>query len=157
MIKQTTTNLKNSRASFTGEVRVNFSQNFLIDFETLYEGRNLYIGKKILSFDAEGNIVEDVIEDIFKHMVDKYLRVDFEDGSWLNVTAEHLFYSEGREFVEIGKLGEGARVLTYNNEAWNWLKIVFIDEIEEPDGISVYNLQTQIMNHYFVEEKGVHN
>ncbi|MBS1797471.1 MAG: hypothetical protein JSS81_26850 [Acidobacteria bacterium] len=144
-------------ACFTGETLVNINESYLIHFEALYERRLHFVGTTIQSFDDEGRIVVDVIDDVSRHLVHEYLKVSFEDGSWLNVTPAHPFFSEGREFVPIGELGEGARVLEYRDEDWRWLTILAIEPIEAPEGIEVFNLRTSLTRHYFVEHKGVHN
>lgn len=138
---------------FAGETLINISEDILIPFLSIYEQRDVFIGSSIISFDDEGEIVIDVIENVFRHTVEKYLLVEFADGSILRVTKEHPFFTE-KGFTAIGKLKTGDKVKSYKQK-WRDLEIVSIEEITET--IGVFNLTTRRTHHYFADGKGVHN
>jgi hypothetical protein len=141
---------------FTGETVVNLSEHLHINFASMFEQKESFIGDEIMSFDKDGKLVETVVADIFKHTVYEYLKVTFEDESELRVTEKHPFLSETKEFVHIGEMRVGDRVLEYYGNTWHALEIVSIERVKAPEGVDVFNMTTE-NHHYFVAGIGVHN
>lgn len=144
-----------SIACFTGETLVTINDSVAIHIASVYEQRDRYIGTEIKALDDHGTIVSDVIGAVVRFTVDRYLKISFADGAWLNVTPAQRFFGEGGEFTAIAEQGEGARVLRHRDGDWRWVQVTSIDEVAVTGGVLVYGLDTQLTRNYLVEDFGV--
>lgn len=140
---------------FAGDTPLMVSETSSIELRDVWNRRSQFIGVQITSFNDAGDIVDAIIEDVFRHTVYKALEVVFEDGSEMTVTAEHPFLTEDFEFQPIGKFAAGDSVMASLGD-WMPLTIKSITPVDYPDGLHVYNLRTST-GHYFADRKGVHN
>ena len=138
---------------FIGTTDVTFFDGSKRTFHIIYGCGDLFIGRKVLSFDKNNNRKAGIIEELFRHTVFEYLEISFSDGTISSVTKEHPYFTENG-YVAIGKLTVGDKV--FNDENYS-VEIVEIKTIEVPEGIYVYNARIREFQNYVADGKRVHN
>jgi len=97
--------------------------------------KDIIIGDEVLSFKKDGNLVEGIVDKLFRNTTQEWINLSFDDGrDDLTATPGHRFLTETGDFMEIGhmvRLGGGsvrlvekdgsiiearAELLTYSSE-----------------------------------------
>jgi len=114
----------------------------------------LKVDDKVITFDMDLNLYERPITRTYKHDGNEKSDIytyRFSNGTVLNVTENHPFLNEQKEFVNIGNLKIGDSVLNKNGESVHILEKEFLET-----GV-VYNIEVEEFNAYIAEKICVHN
>lgn len=115
---------------------------------------SIEIGERVITFDMDLNLYERKVVRTYIHdkneSSDIYKYV-FSDGTELNVTENHPFLTSQMEFVHIGDLNIGDRVMTKDKNTVEILSKEFVGND------TVYNIEVDEFNAYIVENICVHN
>jgi hypothetical protein len=141
---------------FAGDTLVTLTEDAALPFAEIYARRLEFEGITIKSFDEQGNVVDAVIEKVFRHKVYDVIEVMLRNAREFTVTPEHPFFMNDLQFVAIGKLDVGDPVMFNVGQDWNAVPIVSMDRIHLPHGIDVYNMRTST-GHYIANGCAVHN
>jgi hypothetical protein len=101
--------------------------------------------------DATGKITTSYVTEIFKHKAFELLKIEFADGTILNVTPEHLIYTT-QGWISAGKLDLNSQVY---GESWS-LKTVWNIESKK-EWTDVFNFEVADYHTYYAEGIAVHN
>ena len=115
---------------------------------------DLKIGEYVAGFDDQGNLMKNVVMNVFKFEVDNYFLLKT-SNSEVKVTAEHPFYVGNGEYKTVVKLNVGDYVYLLNGNSITKEKILFKQRIDQP--VNVYNLRVSNTNNYFANSFAVHN
>ena len=100
---------------FRGNVTVRLLDNEIVSFDTLYENREKYIGKSILTCCPDGKILPTIITDIcLTRRNAKFIRITLNTGDYVDVTPDHRMMLENGQFIEANELKPGDTLMTYN-------------------------------------------
>lgn len=150
---------------FLGNFEVLFASGARRHFEWISRNQIEAGSLPIKSFDANGILRDDFITGVLTSVVFEYLEVKFKaDVSPLCVTERHRFFNEMKIFAAIGDAAAGEKFFSLDGElAWDYSEIESITRVEVPEGVQVFNVQTERYSHYFVglgdqiSPKAVHN
>ena len=133
---------------FAGDTHFNLSLDERITFAELYRRRAEFIGKEVLSFDANNNYTKRKIVAIFRVKSNCFLIAKFKNGKRRKCTPTHRFWTESRAFVSICELQAGDKVY---DKYWNSVEIesIEIKTVKRPQWF--YNATIEIDHAYFVE------
>jgi|GEM_PF-4465793 len=119
-------------------------------------------GDEVISYDpATGAAVTNQVVKLLVHpdyVLDPLVEITFSDGSTLEVTTNHMVWSESaRAWKPAGELAAGDRMLRVNNGAAQTVDIISIDQLGR--GETVYNLELSGQPHTYLVGSGilVHN
>lgn len=148
---------------FLGETMVTMTPQTQIDFRTLYEQRDAYIGAEIISWDDDRQPARDEIVNIFRHVADYYHEVSFEDGDVWAATPEHPVLTPKNHWVGVGQLAPGDEIMAavirpdgdYAAITWMQRRVAGIRVHYQTR--FVYNLTTRRYHRYFANTIAVHN
>jgi predicted phage tail protein len=119
--------------------------NGLSNIEDLKEG------DKILSFDKDGKIHEDIIEKTFSHESNKILKVTLWGGKIIKATPNHWFLNEYNRFAPLEKFEIGDVLIHESGD------VLPIENIEEIGFEKTYNFHVKEYHTYIADEIRVHN
>lgn len=136
---------------FTGETLVVFANGRGLDFATLYDNREHFIGSQVLAFDERNQVAPKKILAIFKATVARMLAVRFSDDSILRAVGTHRFWTEQGEFRSLCDLEPGDGVFVWQNGEWRIERVYGKTEINQET--EVYNLTVAEFHSYFVKER----
>ena len=111
-------------------------------------------GDRLLSFTAEGRVVEATVRQVLTHDVDEY-RVVRTGNMVLQVTPEHPFYVGDGTFKTLEALQPGDKVYAYDGQGLSSQRIESIEFVRAP--VRVYNLMTDAPHTFFANGIAVHN
>ena len=111
---------------------------------------SLQVGDEVLSRLSNGETATGRITACYEHRVEKFLRIEFESGSVLQVTSEHPIGTPGGWRLA-GALKIGDQVLTRTG----WEIIAAVQSVTESS--MVYNLSVAPHENYFADGILVHN
>lgn len=116
-------------------------------------------GWKVYSFDPEGNIEEDVVDDVHIHWVSKYLEFWLDDGGYLGLTPEQPLWYQTRNFERADSFQMGSSAVgRLIGDEFTWPKLARYNvrkNLKTP--VPVYNLTVRKNHTYFVNGVAVHN
>ena len=136
---------------FGGEVFVTLADGEEIFFERLYEQRADYIGQNVKTFDADNNLQEGAILDVYKSIAYVLLHVRFVgEPRIMRVKGEHRFWTE-TGFVSMKDLHPGDKVYT---DSFDFAEIESIETVDYARGEAVYNLTVEEFHAYFARSAG---
>lgn len=128
----------------------------------LYEHRDEYIGKGIMSCNSDGSLLPTKIKDIKQTRKDaKFVRVHLDNGKYFDVTPDHLCMIRDGSFREAQDLEVGSSLMPMYDRELGGLKksapynhkvvqVEFLDVVED-----AYDLQVESDNHTFLLSSGV--
>jgi hypothetical protein len=144
------------------------------------------IGDRVLSYDKDGNLVESIVDKLFRNTTQEWISLSFDDGrDDLTATPGHRFLTETGDFMEIGhmvRLGGGSvrlvekdgsiieargELLTYSAETAHLfeeaqsLATIFDGNLavkhDAEAGWATYNFEVRETHTYIANDIRVHN
>jgi predicted phage tail protein len=108
-------------------------------------------GDIIFSFDKDGSIQEDKIEETFTHESNKILKITLWGGKIIRATENHWFLNEYNRFAPLEKFQIGDVLIHQSGD------VLPIEKIEEDGYEKTYNFHVEKNHTYIADEIRVHN
>jgi hypothetical protein len=146
---------------FTGTVKLHgcFSENTLV---TLANGEQIEISKinindQVLSFDINSNkyVINKVLNTFKKDINIKWLKLYFDNDTFIECTEKHLFYTKNRGWIKSKDLLE-TDIFILNEDEFTLVPMKLI-KIEKIENKTCYDIEVENTHCYFVNDILVHN
>ncbi len=111
-------------------------------------------GERLLAFTPDGMLVQTKVQSVLRRTVDEFVELKT-DRQLLHVTMDHPFYiGEGR-FKTLEALRTGDQIIAWDGRSLTGQRIVSMETVHRT--VTVFNLQTDYPNTFFVDHLAVHN
>lgn len=139
-----------------GNTKIKLLNGESVSIEYLFNNKDFYIGKGVMSVGEDGSLEPTTIKDInLTRKNAKFLRITLNNGEYVDVTPDHRMMLRDGSFVEARELNVNDSLMPYVPECNH--KVVLIEELDVIE--DAYDITVASNNHTFALDCGifVHN